>query len=285
MNNAKKLASLLLVLALAFTLAVPALAEGDPASTNPTYNLDKMEGALEGGKITISNAIPGQTYHLYQILYLESYKISTANPTKPDGTDRIGTYAYKPNSQWEAFLKQARPADEDVSLKNYPADYIAIDPTTNYATWNGDALNNRAEALSRLAIEYANAEGSTIVPVATAVARELTDQEKADGKTNVSVTFENLKLGYYLVDSTVGTLCELYTTNAEITIEDKNIEPTNRRRSRKTAIMARSAILPLDFSRMVVRSTLAWISRVPSTPKRVRRTMSSMIKWERAWIL
>ncbi len=46
----------------------------------------------------------------------------------------------------------------------------------------------------------------------------------ADSKT---VVFDNLDLGYYLVDSTLGTLCALTTTAKEIIIQEKNAEPTN----------------------------------------------------------
>lgn len=41
-----------------------------------------------------------------------------------------------------------------------------------------------------------------------------------------TVTFGNLDLGYYLVDSSLGTLCGLNTTNPTVTIEEKNGEPT-----------------------------------------------------------
>lgn len=44
---------------------------------------------------------------------------------------------------------------------------------------------------------------------------------------STTVTFTNLKLGYYLVDSTLGTLCSLDTTNPNVVMEEKNEEPTN----------------------------------------------------------
>ena len=63
----KKLASLLLALVMIMS-CIPAMAA--------------MEGELTGGSITINDAIPGQVYNAYQILYLESY--SDPNPTNPD---------------------------------------------------------------------------------------------------------------------------------------------------------------------------------------------------------
>lgn len=40
------------------------------------------------------------------------------------------------------------------------------------------------------------------------------------------VVFENLPLGYYLVDSSLGALCGLDTTNNEVIIQEKNAVPT-----------------------------------------------------------
>ena len=47
------------------------------------------------GKITISNAVPGQTYNIYKILDLESY-----DATDPDN----GHYAYKAATKWDTFI-------------------------------------------------------------------------------------------------------------------------------------------------------------------------------------
>lgn len=40
-----------------------------------------------------------------------------------------------------------------------------------------------------------------------------------------SITFSNLDLGYYLVDSSLGALCGLNTTNPDATIKEKNEKP------------------------------------------------------------
>ena len=45
--------------------------------------------------------------------------------------------------------------------------------------------------------------------------------------TSTTVKFEGLTLGYYLVDSTLGTLCSLDTTNTDVVIKEKNAEPAN----------------------------------------------------------
>lgn len=226
MNNAKKLASLLLVLALAFTLAVPALAEGEDAPADTVdvtvpATANTMEGptpALEEGSITIKNAVPGQTYTLYQLLYLESYKITETAASKPDGTDRIGKYAYKPTTVWTEFLNTD-------GAKQYLSISSADDG--GYVTWLGDPTDSRAAELTRLAMTWL--ETHTITPAATVTVRNLTDAEIAAGKTTLTVKVTGLKLGYYLMDTTVGTLCDLYTTNSDITINDKHTLPGNRK--------------------------------------------------------
>ena len=79
MKKTKKLASLLLALVMALVLAVPAMAA--------------QEGTLTGGSITINDAVPGQKYTIYQILYLESYN------------EDSGAYSYKANSAWKNWLE------------------------------------------------------------------------------------------------------------------------------------------------------------------------------------
>lgn len=74
MRNAKKLAGLLLALAMLLTLPVNVFAAGE-------------------GSITIDNAVVDQTYTIYRILDLESYDAQS------------GAYAYKANAVWKAFVK------------------------------------------------------------------------------------------------------------------------------------------------------------------------------------
>lgn len=67
MKHTKKLISLLLILVMALSMSATAFAAGDTG----------MEGTLTGGSITIEDAVPGETYTAYQILYLESYNATT----------------------------------------------------------------------------------------------------------------------------------------------------------------------------------------------------------------
>ena len=173
MKHAKKLASLLLVLVMAFALSMTAFAAG--------------EG--ETGSITINDAVPGQTYNAYQMLYLESYNKDA------------GAYAYKANSAWETWLRTQ-------------TSYVSFD-AQGYVTWVEGA---DAAAFAKLA----QVEAAKMTADATATA-----PAAAEGATYSTVKFESLKLGYYLVDTTLGTLCSLDTTNPDVVMEEKNEVPAN----------------------------------------------------------
>ena len=169
MKLSRIILSLVLALAMVMGLATTAFAEeGGETTTN--------------GSITITNALGGETYNAYQILYLESY-----NAEK-------GIYAYKANSAWEEWLRTQTT-------------YVSFD-SQGYVTWveGANAADFAKAAKGQLSGKTA---GGRVTP-------------SADG----SATISNLKLGYYLVDSTVGALCELNTTKPSVEITDKNTKPT-----------------------------------------------------------
>ena len=172
MKLSRKILSLVLVLALAMVMGLATTAfakEGEGTTTEP-------------GSITITNALSGETYNAYQILYLESY-----NAEKK-------IYAYKANSAWEEWLRTQTT-------------YVSFD-SQGYVTW---------------------VEGASAADFAKAAKGQLSGKTVAGSVTPTadgSATISNLKLGYYLVDSTVGALCELNTTKPSVEITDKNTKPT-----------------------------------------------------------
>ena len=178
MKKIKKLASVCLALIMALALAVPAFAA--------------QEGTLTGGSITINDAVSGQTYNAYQILYLESYNATSK------------AYAYKANSAWETWLRTQ-------------TSYVSFD-AQGYVTWVAATDDATVQAFAKLA--QAQIGSKTADATATAPAA-------AEGATYSTVEFTGLKLGYYLVDTTLGTLCSLDTTNPSVVIEEKNEAPTN----------------------------------------------------------
>lgn len=176
MKQMKRLASLLLALAMILTLSVGAFAASGVNDNS--------------GTITINNAVVGQNYTIYQILALESYN------------EENGAYSYKATEAWSNFIN-----GEDIKDK-----YVKVDDQ-GYVTWVEGA---DVAAFAGLAKEYA-------------AANTITNQgsKKADSTT---VEFTGLNLGYYLLDSSLGTLCSLDTTNPTVTIQEKNKQPTNEKK-------------------------------------------------------
>ena len=150
-----------------------------------------QEGELTGGSITIDNAVKDQTYSIYQILYLESYD-AAAN-----------AYSYKANSAWADWLETQES-------------YVSID-AQGYVTWVA-------------AIDDATVAAFAKAALAQAKTGNISSDADAITATTSEVKFENLKLGYYLVDSTLGTLCSLDTTNPDVTIKEKNVAPGNEKK-------------------------------------------------------
>ena len=106
-------------------------------------------------------------------------------------------YSYKPATEWKSFFETAE-------AKNY----ITVDEN-GYANWVKGADQ---VAFAQKALAYATTNNIGNKGTATA--------------SNNTVTFDNLDLGYYLVDSSVGALCGLNTTNPTATIEEKNGVPS-----------------------------------------------------------
>ncbi len=103
-------------------------------------------------------------------------------------------YSYKANSTWETWLKTQTA-------------YLSFD-SLGYATWVKDA---DPAAFAKAAKAYAEANSISGQSSKTA--------------TSSTVEFTGLALGYYLVDTTLGTLCSLGTTAPNVTISEKNKEP------------------------------------------------------------
>lgn len=140
----------------------------------------------ETGSITINDAVVGQTYNIYQILDLESYNAS------------VNAYSYKATTAWNTFINSD-------AIKGI---YVEVD-AQGYVTWKEGA---DAAAFAKAAQKYAKDNS-------------IANQDSVTA-TTTTVSFAGLDLGYYLVDSTLGTLCSLDTTNPNVVMEEKNEVPT-----------------------------------------------------------
>lgn len=139
------------------------------------------------GSITITNASKDAKYDLYRIFDLVSYDADK------------GTYSYKLSENWKDFTNAAFVVNENGYIK------WVVDDTDN-----GDAVN----AFVKDALAYAQNPDNNI-------SADAYDTATADG----ALAINNLPLGYYLIDTSLGTLCSITTTNPDAEITEKNQKP------------------------------------------------------------
>ena len=205
MKRMKNAAALLLALMMILSLSVTAFAANE--TTDPI------------GSISINGVSTDNVYSIYKLLDLESYDTDS------------GAYSYKVNSDWTGFFAT-------VDAKKY----FTVDEQ-GYATWvGGDAADFAKLALAYAKTQVPVSEGSSekkdrILPVKSSHKFNEKGQPELDGEGKKIVSgdmpitgntgkFSNLELGYYLIDSTMGALCGLTTTNPNASINAKNAAPT-----------------------------------------------------------
>ena len=141
--------------------------------------------AAEKGTITINKAIVNEEYNIYKVLNLETY-------------DKVNNhYIYRATNEWKAFLDEAT---DYLEVKNENGD--------KYYVWKDEVDKAKAKEFAEAAYKYA--KDNNITPTMT---------KKA---ISTSVKFDSLELGYYLVDSSVGALLHLTTTNPSAIVNEKN---------------------------------------------------------------
>ncbi len=147
----------------------------------------QVDSYSENGKIIVQNARVGETYTVYQLAVLESYSGSS--------------YSYWVSDTWRPFFE----TEQAKKFFNVSA--------AGYLTTTGETMQPE-NITNMVADAFAYIEANNIEPMAS---------EEA-----VSTTLEitNLPLGYYLLNTSLGTLCSLSTTVPDAYINDKNSEPT-----------------------------------------------------------
>ncbi|MBD9044124.1 MAG: LPXTG cell wall anchor domain-containing protein [Solobacterium sp.] len=155
-------------------------------------NVKANEGAsLETtGTLTINKVKKNQTYKLYKILDLESFSGDN--------------YSYTIATGWEDFFKNE--GEGAAYMQNNENGYISFK--------EGMDAEDKLREFAQKALEYANSK--TLKPTKTYTTSE--------GQT--SITDTGLALGYYLLDSSVGTLCSLSSSQPNVTIDEKNDVPS-----------------------------------------------------------
>lgn len=200
----KKLISLTLAILMVFALAISAVADTEPttapdptATTAPAGTIENTKGSITLNNLTLKDGKPAATYKVYQILKLKSFDFGS------------GSYFYAfTDDAWKTFFTTGAGAD-----------YINVNDK-GLIEWKGSNDAERVAAFARIALAYAQANNID------ATADTLADPAEYIVTAEGAVVFNNLKLGYYLVDSTVGSLCGLSTTNPNGIINAKNGTPT-----------------------------------------------------------
>lgn len=140
------------------------------------------------GTITISNALSGAEYSIYKMFDFVPVEGSTTQ----------GRYTVV--AGWENFLTGAGK------------DYLQTNADTGTIEWNGEASEDRKAELAKAAIAYA--EENSIAATATKTAAN-------DG----DVTFTDVPLGYYAIDTSLGTVCALTNVDNTFNAHEKNEKP------------------------------------------------------------
>lgn len=141
------------------------------------------------GSITINNTVNGTKYEVYRIFDLESYDKAA------------GKYSYKLSTKW----------------KN--AGFAGFTGASEYFTINAnDYVEWKTEKQS---------DGAGFAELAKRFLKDHPSLTKDDEATAMSGTakVENLTLGYYLINTSLGSLCALDTTNPDATLNEKNGVP------------------------------------------------------------
>ena len=191
----KKLLVTLLTIVMVLSIAIPAFAD-------ETSNVADVTGS-----ITLNKVMDGADYGVYRLLDLVYNEDKTS-------------YTYTIAAGWEGFF-----ATSDAKT------YFAVSSNNeNYVSWIGGDSDEAPAEFAKLALAYAKANDiapTQVGKVENGVAAENT-QMKVEVSATGSVTgkFDNLPLGYYLVDSSIGALCSLKTTDPNAYLEVKNGVPT-----------------------------------------------------------
>ena len=150
-------------------------------------SMGTMALAAGTGTITIDNALSGAAYNIYKILDFAPVEGSTTQ----------GRYTVV--AGWEDFLAGDGAA------------YLKANAETGTIEWNGDETDARKAELAKAAIAYAKEKGIAATKTA-----------EASGE---KVEFTGLDLGYYAIDTSLGTMCALTNTNSDFTATEKNEKP------------------------------------------------------------
>jgi len=164
----------------------------------------------EKGTITVAGVSTADaTLSIYKMLNLISY----------DTTE--SAYTYMMNDEWADFFAEGGAG----------YDYIKFDAMGRVLSDanKGILSDDNVATFAQLALAFAKEQVlGDDGEMHDRIAPTRTTANEGDFSTNEAgeIVFDNLELGYYLADSTVGALCSITTTNPKGSITAKNKVPT-----------------------------------------------------------
>ena len=153
------------------------------------FSMGTIAFAADTGTITIENAVDGADYEIYKMLDF----------TPSNATGDAGIYTIV--AGWEDFFAAAPATNYFTVTKNGDQTTVAIK----------DGVTEVDQTIAKAAIAYAAEKNIAATAKAT-----------ADDET---VEFTGLALGYYAIDTSLGTLCALTNTNSDFKATEKNEKP------------------------------------------------------------
>ncbi len=206
MKQIRKISCLLLALVMVLSLSVTAFAAGTGTGDGDEPMDERTGGDREiptDGVINISGSEAGHEYNAYQMFRM-SYNKATSQ------------YSYTVvDERWMDFF----------STSGAGSTYFAVDSATKVAKWiNSDTTPSTAGEMARLAIAYVekwNTDHSDnkINPAASATVPE----------NQTSCSIRGLEPGYYLLDSTMGTIVMVNSNDGDgnvWNVTEKNVAPS-----------------------------------------------------------
>lgn len=153
--------------------------------------------AVATGTIKIDNALEGAVYNIYKMFDFEPV----------EGSTNQGRYSYA-NDLWNTFVETG-----DGSA------YLTFDADAGTIVWkgatdeNGNADATEVAELAKKAVAYAKANS---IPAAKPEQTAPSDGE---------IVFTDVELGYYAIDTSLGTICALTNVNEVFEAHEKNAKP------------------------------------------------------------
>ena len=188
----KKLLSYLLVIALVLVQFMPLVS----AATTGSITINTTADKTADGDVT---------YDIYKI-----FDLSYDDTTK--------AYRYTIDSETSLWWDFVRPADAENNVEaGKGSSYVILEKSVGseyVVTMTIKSNSSQVEEFAKKALAYA--EDKKITPDRTATIKQ----------KRTTTTEDGLSLGYYLVDSSMGALVALTSTDTDATVNEKNTPPT-----------------------------------------------------------